>query len=698
MTTYDKRSGQALKEGTTIDYSGVKDPSILKYSDTTGQLLAPAAKSSVIAADGLTTPLNPPAMPPPITSSADGLGTTIGGINESIKNESAALLAERQKAQELKASDLKGTLADIMGANTAIAEAPGNIDRSEEDKARKEADSYTSQIEAEQLANRHAVEKLQKNNPNGLFGGALQDEVDRLSRDSVSKQADLAILQNAAVRKWDTANAIADRQLSLKLEPLKAKLDNLKFFYQNNKEDFNKEDDRLYTEAIKKADIELKKQTELETSIKDIKISLAQSGSASPAIMSALSSIDTSSPDALDQVIKVAGKYMPNANAEFQKVGEVLYRIDKATGKVLNTYGGGSNNPSSPTTVVRTVGGNPVTGYTLNAGDDPYFIAQQNGIDMNTLSKLNPQITDWHNVPVGAVINLPDKESGWLMGKTPKQLEAFNSLNDVDKSNVRQLLNNQALLTDLFASRGVQGSKDRQRTLMLAQQVDPTFNNNTNKNRYDYQKLWDLDNIKGNVGTRTAINTALGHLAELQEKSKKLPQGTIKSFNSVENVLNKDFGDPAVTDFRIALTALGSELARVYTGGVPTETEQAEWRKNLAESFSKNQFKGAFNTTSSLLTSKITGLRYNYKTTMGREWDQSLIDPDKKQALLDAGIDPNSIASENAGGLGVQQATKKASSFFDDPQYGDLFRQTAKQFPTYSTAQILQVLNLIPPQ
>lgn len=51
----------------------------------------------------------------------------------------------------------------------------------------------------------------------------------------------------------------------------------------------------------------------------------------------------------------------------------------------------------------------PKLSHTLVAGDDPYLIAQANSIDMATLARLNPQIADWHNLPVGTVINLVEK-------------------------------------------------------------------------------------------------------------------------------------------------------------------------------------------------------------------------------------------------------------------------------------------------
>lgn len=245
----------------------------------------------------------------------------------------------------------------------------------------------------------------------------------------------------------------------------------------------------------------------------------------------------------------------------------------------------------------------------------------------------------------------PDTSQDYIYGEFKSTLgeqglKAFDMLKNSDKSAVMQLVGGDILIADLVKSRGKEGTAEVKRLTALATKVDPTYSPTTEKIRYEYKKNWELDNTKGNVGTKTAINTALGHLADLSTSAKKLPEGTVRKMNSVKNVLSKEFGDPAVTDFRINLNALATELARVYKGGVPNEGEILEWQKSLAENFSKKQFDGAFNKTSELLTSKLTALRYGYKSAMGREYPQSIIDPDKRQALIDAGIDVNSIAKE----------------------------------------------------
>lgn len=207
---------------------------------------------------------------------------------------------------------LQGAMEGVVQQNQKQSETPqqdaylqalkesgyisSTIDRTEQDKAKKQSDLYTSQIEQEQLANRRQIENLQKNMQGALASG-ISIEADRLTRQSLSKQADLAILQTAANRNYDTAASIADRQLEMKLEQSRANLEALKML-----------DQREYGEITAKKEREYKKQEEVEQQIKQLKLNVAQYGGG-VGLLNQLSAIDTTKPGAFDQAIKIAGKY-----------------------------------------------------------------------------------------------------------------------------------------------------------------------------------------------------------------------------------------------------------------------------------------------------------------------------------------------------------------------------------------------------
>lgn len=236
--------------------------------------------------------------------------------------------------------------------------------------------------------------------------------------------------------------------------------------------------------------------------------------------------------------------------------------------------------------------------------------------------------------------------SSFLSGRTKTQQTAFSTLPENDKASVAQLVNGDALISDLVKSRGAQGTADINRLIQEATKIDPSFSINTNKIRYDFMQGWN--NPNGKTGTaRNAINTALGHLADFKVNADKLDAGSIKKLNNVKNILTRETGDPKVLQLRTDINALASEIATIYKGGQPSEKEIANWESTIAADFSKAQFKGVSEEITRLLSSKITASRYQYQSTMGKPYPLSIIDPDKRQALLDAGIDVEAFAKEN---------------------------------------------------
>lgn len=234
--------------------------------------------SDVITSDKLapTKPLNLP----------DAKPATFGGVDGAIDG----------LVQQQKTVDQTPAQSEYLKALKESGYISSSVDRSAQDAAKKQSDLYTSQIEQEQLANRRQIERLQKNMEGALASG-INIEAERLTRDSLSKQADLAILQTAANRNYDTASAIADRQVAMKMEQSRANLEALKML-----------DQREYGEITARKEREFKKQEEAEKQISQLKLNVAQYGGGI-GLLNQLSAIDTTKPGAFDQAIKIAGKY-----------------------------------------------------------------------------------------------------------------------------------------------------------------------------------------------------------------------------------------------------------------------------------------------------------------------------------------------------------------------------------------------------
>lgn len=257
---------------------------------------------------------------------------TYGGMQgaiEALVNQSKTASAEATKANEASAPTAQDNYLKAILETGGIS---SSVDRSAQDTALKESNNYTSQLEQEQLANRRRLETLQ-NNPNGMLASGVAIETERLNRESLSKQADIAILQTAANRNYDTAASIADRAVALKLEASKANLEALKLL-----------DSREFDDIKTKKEREYKVLERNENAISQLKLNVAQfAGNSASSILSKLSSLDTTKPGAYDEAIKIAGKYASDPldrdikEAQLGKLRADTGETDQVSTKILST-------------------------------------------------------------------------------------------------------------------------------------------------------------------------------------------------------------------------------------------------------------------------------------------------------------------------------------------------------------------------
>lgn len=155
-------------------------------------------------------------------------------------------------------------------------------------------------------------------------------------------------------------------------------------------------------ELQKKQDKELSRTQSNIDAVNDMSLEILKNGNKLPDF----SKVDFSSPNAVANAIKIAGSSLATSSNELTTINGRSALVNKKTGYVKYLDGG------TPTIVQRTVNGSPVDGYTLKSGDDPYFIAQNNGISVDALKALNPNVKDWFNIQPGVVLNVPSKSAG----------------------------------------------------------------------------------------------------------------------------------------------------------------------------------------------------------------------------------------------------------------------------------------------
>lgn len=127
------------------------------------------------------------------------------------------------------------------------------------DDLQSELNDINAQMMAEQHALRREIQRIEANDE-GLFGGAVRDRVNEVTRQSLSKQADLAVVQMAKQGRYDSAKQIADRAVSAQLERQRQEKEIRMFIYQENKEMFTKAEQREFEAREKERDRELENE------------------------------------------------------------------------------------------------------------------------------------------------------------------------------------------------------------------------------------------------------------------------------------------------------------------------------------------------------------------------------------------------------------------------------------------------------
>lgn len=195
--------------------------------------------------------------PPKPSTKAEGM--TAGfevGADQFTKN----LERERSEAAALRESSLGGytdALASQLTESGATAKAYGQ--EGGVDDIQSELDTINSQLIQEQHSNRRRIEALDKN-PEGMLRSQVEAEKQRINTESLRRQADLSIIQMGIQGRYDSAKTIADRAVDAILEGEKNRLEALRVNYEENKDLFDKADQRAFETA--QGDRERKLQNE----------------------------------------------------------------------------------------------------------------------------------------------------------------------------------------------------------------------------------------------------------------------------------------------------------------------------------------------------------------------------------------------------------------------------------------------------
>ena len=154
---------------------------------------------------------------------------------------------------------------------------------------------------------------------------------------------------------------------------------------------------------------------------------------------------------------------------------------------------------------------------------------------------------------------------------------------------------------------------------MYAQQTDPTLNAYTAPMRGQMLKDAMGD---GKIGvSNNALNTSIGHLADLSDASQGLGNYSSGFGSSIQNSLRDSYQrfnqNPNYKTFDTVRNAVAGEVVKAYRGAGGAEADIQGQLGLISSANSPQELNNAIAETAKLLESKIAANQYQYETAMG---------------------------------------------------------------------------------
>ena len=154
-----------------------------------------------------------------------------------------------------------------------------------------------------------------------------------------------------------------------------------------------------------------------------------------------------------------------------------------------------------------------------------------------------------------------------------------------------------------------------------------------------------------------AFNTAIDHLGTMDKLTDALNNGDLKAINAVGNVIARQTGQPAPTNFDAAKQIVTAEVIKavVASGGGVTERQEAE--RNFSAANSPEMLKGVINTYKQLLGGQLKSLNLQYENTTGRkDFDKKLTGEARNVVQQLSGGETKTAPAQTGGLSAAEQA------------------------------------------
>lgn len=242
-TRITKEQQQALGFNNANDF----DTALTNFENAGGNTASTFGENSNIMTPENLTPGQLINIPP--TTPTTGISNELGRLESAVTQQDTFIKDQEKKTQELKQekdTSSRDLINSILGSptqskleNEAFSVAGGVDDIGEELR------DINDQLKSEQHALRREIEQIQSG-AGTATAAQRNNSVQEAQRQSFRKQADLSVIQQSIQGRFDSAKDIADRAVNAQMEFYQKKIDVMGLIYQDSKESFSKNDQRLF--------------------------------------------------------------------------------------------------------------------------------------------------------------------------------------------------------------------------------------------------------------------------------------------------------------------------------------------------------------------------------------------------------------------------------------------------------------------
>ena len=525
-----------------------------------GRIAAARAKAdNTITSESLAPQAEVQVTDPQTGTAMAGLGGALEAQTDSFAQGLADTTNQREAASAASTRDYQSLVANRTGLEGFSLQADQDAGVFEADSALQD---INNELRTEQLGRRRSVEALQGQ---GNLKGTTQSQVNNINRESYSKQADMAIVQLAAQGRFNSASALADRKANAMFEQEQNQIDAAKITYEDNKDLYNKAEQREFETALTDRTNRVQAEKEQMQAVQNLALQ-AQLDGAPQAIVSEMmksktladaSALGGQFVGALDREQQRASIRSSNASARASDAltnerayNSLIARAEAGDSEAIAELGivtEGVDNVGIYGEMANSVGGKPLPAGAIVSLEKAITVASQ----LNTLSSLFQDdrqlrgLTDENGNEIGVDLAPITKAFRSNNPFDVKAQQITASINAIIPNLARGIYGEVGVLTDTDVTRYAQtipnlGSVEEVQDAMLAMTMKTVKNSVQNKlvinarNGADVsQQIATLEQLEGTVGAAmlplnqktTEYNALVQGGADPQELDSLLLQG-----------------------------------------------------------------------------------------------------------------------------------------------------------------------------